>query len=141
VIVAATTCRNENSPLTRIKSLSYLDNIIARNEATARGVDDALMVNTAGNVVCGTVANLFLLVDGGLLTPPVEDGALPGVARADVITLTRAEERTITRDLLARAGEAFLTNALGLRPIIEIDGAAVGDGEPGLITQLVATRV
>jgi branched-chain amino acid aminotransferase len=141
VIVASTTCRNDNSPLSRIKSLNYLDNIIARNEATARGADDALMLNTRGDIVCGTVANIFALVDGGLITPPIEDGALPGVARADVITLTRAEERTLSRELLARASEVFLTNALGLRPIIEIDGAVVGDGEPGLITQLVATRV
>lgn len=141
VIVALATCRNEKSPLARIKSLSYLDNIIARNEAMARNADDALMLNTAGNVACGTVANLFVLVDGGLLTPPVEDGALPGVARADVITLTKAEERTISRDVLAQATEAFLTNALGLRPIVEIDGAPVGDGAPGLITQLIATRV
>jgi branched-chain amino acid aminotransferase len=141
VIVAAATCRNDKSPLSNIKSLNYLDNIIARNEAAAKGVDDALMVNTRGNIACGTVANVFALVDGGLITPPVADGVLPGVARADVILLTRAEERTISRDTLAKATEVFLTNALGLRPVIEIDGVPVGDGEAGLITQLVATRV
>jgi len=141
VVIATSTCRNEKSPLSRIKSLNYLDNIIARSEATARGADDALMLNTVGNVVCGSVGSLFLLVDGGLLTPPVSDGALPGLARADVITLAKAEEQTITRDMLARAAEAFLTNALGVRPITHIDGTPVGDGEPGLITQLLATRI
>lgn len=141
VIVAIGTRRNEYSPTSRIKSLGYLDNIIARQEASARSVDDALMLNTAGNLACATVGNVFLLIDGGLLTPPVADGALPGIARADVIALTKAEERTITREMLDRAAEAFITNALGLRPIISIDGAPVGDGAVGLITQLVATRV
>jgi branched-chain amino acid aminotransferase len=141
VMIAITTRRNEHSPTSRIKSLGYLDNILARQEAAAGGFDDALMLNTAGNVVCGTVANLFALIDGELLTPPVSDGALPGLARADVITLARAAERTLTREMLSRASEVFLTNALGLRPVIAIDGATVGDGEPGLITQLIGTRV
>ena len=141
VIVATGTRRNEHSPTSRIKSLGYLDNIIARQEASARAADDALMLNTAGNLACATVGNVFLLIDGGLLTPPVSDGALPGIARADVITLTKAEERTITPEMLGRSAEAFITNALGLRPIISIDGAPVGDGTVGLITQLVATRV
>ncbi|TAL00985.1 MAG: 2-keto-4-methylthiobutyrate aminotransferase [Rhodospirillaceae bacterium] len=141
VTIAASTCRNEKSPLSRIKSLGYLDNIVARREADARGVDDAIMLNTRGDIACATVANVFLLVDGGLITPRVEDGALPGLARADVITLARAEERTVSRDELNRASEMFLTNALGVRPVTHIDNAPVGDGEPGLITQLLATRV
>jgi branched-chain amino acid aminotransferase len=141
VIVAASTCRNERSPLSGIKSLNYLDNILARREAEAAGADDALMLNTQGNVACGSVANVFLLVDGGLITPPVKDGALPGIARADVITLARAEERTVTPAMLTQASEAFLSNALGLRPVTHIAGTPVGDGEPGLITQLLATRI
>ncbi len=84
---------------------------------------------------------MFLLLDGGLVTPPVSSGALPGIARADVITLTRAEERVLTPDDITRATEIFITNALGLRPVIAVDGVAVGDGAVGLITQLVATRV
>ena len=141
MIVAQTVRRNEHSPASRIKSLAYMDNVLARNEATKAGADDALMLNTAGNLACATVGNVFLLIDGGMLTPPVGDGALPGIARADVIALTKAEERTITPEMLSRAAEAFITNALGLRPIVAIDGAPVGDGAVGLITQLVATRV
>ena len=141
VIIATGTRRNEHSPTSRIKSLGYLDNIIARQEASDRAADDALMLNTAGHLACATVGNVFLLIDGGLLTPPVTDGALPGIARADVIALTKAEERTITHEMMERAAEAFITNALGLRPIIAINGAPVGDGTVGLITQLVATRV
>jgi branched-chain amino acid aminotransferase len=141
VAIATVTRRNAASPLSRIKSLNYLDNILARNEAEAKGCDDALMLNTAGHVACATVANIFLLVDGGLLTPPVSDGALPGIARADVIALARAEEKTVTREMLANAAEVFLSNALGIRAVTHIDGAPVGDGEAGLITQLLATRI
>lgn len=141
VVIAKCTRRNEHSPTARIKSLNYLDNILARQEATQRGADDALMLNTAGHLACATAANVFLLIDGGLVTPPVADGALPGIARAEAIALTRAEERTVTAETISRATEMFLTNALGLRPVIAVDGAAVGDGAPGLITQLVATRI
>ncbi|MHB1205653.1 MAG: aminotransferase class IV [Rhodospirillaceae bacterium] len=141
VIVAGVTRRNEHSPLSRIKTLNALDNILARNEAAGAGADDALLLNTQGRLAESTVANVFLLVDGGLITPPVEDGAMPGVARADVIRLAKAEERPVTQDLLARASEIFLSNALGIRPVIQVGDAAVGDGEPGLITQLLATRI
>lgn len=141
VMIATSTRRNEHSPTARIKSLAYVDNVLARQEATAASADDALMLNTAGNIACGTVGNFFALIDGELLTPPVSDGALPGIARADVIALARAAERTITRAMVERASEAFLTNALGLRPVIAIDGKDVGDGAPGLITQLIGTRV
>ena len=99
------------------------------------------MLNAAGFVIGTTAANIFLLVDGGLMTPPLEDGVFRGIARRDAIALARAEERQITPDLLPRASEMFLTSVLGVRPIMHIDGVAVGDGEPGLITQLIATRV
>ena len=141
VIVSSTTRRNEHSPLAAIKSTNALDSIIARNEAQAAGVDDALLLNTAGHVAEGTIANLFLLVDGGLITPPVNDGALPGIMRGEVIRLARAEEKTVTVEILKRASEAFLSNALGLRPIVSIDGHPVGDGEAGLITQMLAARL
>ena len=141
VIVASTTRRNQHSPLSRIKSLAYADNILARLEAIAAGADDAVLLNTAGDVAEGTVGNIFLLVDGGLFTPRVEDGALPGVMRADIIKLTRAEQRVVNLDMIERASEIFFTNALGIRPVIYVGGRAVGDGMPGLITQLLATRV
>lgn len=141
VIVAKTTRRNEYSPLSRIKHINYLDNILARREAEAAGADDALLLNTAGNITESTVANIFLLVDGYMLTPSVSDGALPGILRAEAIKLARAEERTITMDMLTRSSEVFLTNALGVRPVTYINGRPVGDGDPGLITQLLATRL
>jgi branched-chain amino acid aminotransferase len=64
-----------------------------------------------------------------------------GVMRADVIRLARAEEKPVTLEMLARASEVFVTNALGIRPVIAINGTPVGDGEPGLITQMLAVRL
>lgn len=141
VIVATSTRRNEHSPLSRIKHLNYLDNILARQEAEKARADDAILLNTACRVTESTVANVFVLVDGFMLTPPLEDGALPGIMRAEVIKLARAEERTITPEMLKRSSEVFLTNSLGVRPVTHIDGQAIGDGEPGLITQLLETRL
>jgi branched-chain amino acid aminotransferase len=141
VVIAAATRRNEHSPLARIKSLNYLDNVLAKHEAAAKGVDDALLLNSRGELAGASAANVFALIDGGLTTPRVDDGALPGVARAEAITLARAEERELTPAMLSRASEVFLTNALGVRPVVSIDGRPVGDGEPGLITQLLAARL
>jgi branched-chain amino acid aminotransferase len=141
VIIAKSTRRNEHSPLSRIKHTNYLDNILARREAEAAGADDALLLNTAGRVAESTVANIFVLVDGFMLTPPVGDGALPGIMRGEAIKLAKGEEGEVTPEKLMRASEVFLTNALGIRPVTHIDGKPVGDGEPGLITQLLATRL
>lgn len=141
LMIARGTRRNEHSPLASIKSLNYLDNILARQEAAAAGADDAVLLNTAGRVAETAVANIFLLMGGGLVTPPVSDGVLPGIMRGEIIALARAEERAVTTDDLATAGEIFLSNALGIRAATHVDGRPVGDGEPGLITQLLAARV
>ncbi len=66
-----------------------------------------------------------------MVTPPVADGALPGVIRAEVVTAAGAEERSLAPEDLARASEAFVTNCLGIRPVVSVDGAPVGDGRPG----------
>lgn len=141
LITATRTRRNQHSPLARIKSLNYLDNVIARAEAAAAGADDALILNTDGRVAETSIANIFALIGGRLVTPPVADGALPGVMRAEVMRLARAAERSLAADDLRAASEVFLTSALGLRAVVALDGQAIGDGAPGLITQLLATRV
>ncbi len=115
LIVARGTCRNERSPLSRIKSTNYLDSILARREAEAAGADDAVMLNTAGRVAEATAANIFLQLDCGWVTPPVEEGALPGVMRAAMIEAWAAAERPVTVDDLGRADAIMLTTALGLR--------------------------
>jgi branched-chain amino acid aminotransferase len=141
LMVAHGTRRNEHSPLARVKNLGYLDNILARREAVAAGADDAVLLNTQGRVAETTVANIFFIIGGGLVTPPVSEGALPGVMRAEVIRLARAEERPIEAGEVDRASEIFVSNALGIRPVVRMNGRDVGDGVPGLITQLLAVRL
>ncbi len=133
LVTAAVTRRNERSPLSRLKTLNYLDAVLARQEAARRGADDAVLLNTAGRVAEATAANLFAVVDGALLTPPVEDGALPGLRRAEVIERLGAEVRPIGPTELARATEVFLTTSLGTRAVVSLDGRQVGAGAPGSV--------
>jgi branched-chain amino acid aminotransferase len=138
--------RNEHSPLARVKSLNYLDNVLARREAEARGADDALLLNTAGDLACASAANLFLLLDGTLVTPSVASGALPGTLR-ELLTSELAPrvglevvERTVRPQELRAAEEAFLTNALmGIVPLIEVDAIPIGTGEPGPVSTVLGT--
>ncbi len=131
LVVARDTRRNEHSPLSRIKSLNYLDNVLARREAARRGGDEAVLLNTAGRVAETSIANLFLVRDGRLFTPPVAEGALPGIQRAAVIDAHPVVERPIEAAELFSADEIILTNSLGLRAVASVDGAPVGTGDPG----------
>ncbi|MBC8340020.1 MAG: aminotransferase class IV [Rhodospirillales bacterium] len=140
-IIATETRRNEHSPLSRIKSLNYLDNVLALGEAVAKGADDALMLNGAGNLACATSANVFAVIGGNLVTPPVQDGCLDGVLRADVLGALGGEERTLAPGDLAGASEAFLTNCFSVRPLIMVDGQQIGNGKPGPITGRAQKRV
>ena len=133
-VIARVTRRNEHSPLSGIKTIGFLDEILAAREAALRGADEALLLNSSGNLAEATVANLFLVIDGGTVTPPVIDGALPGVMRAEVIKVLAAAERTLKPADLAIASEAFLTNSLGIKPLIMVDGAPIGDGKSGPVT-------
>ena len=133
-VIATVTRRNEYSPLSGIKTIGFLDEILAAREAALRGADEALLLNSSGNLAEATVANLFLVIDGGTVTPPVIDGALPGVMRAEVIKVLAAAERTLKPADLAIASEAFLTNSLGIKPLIMVDGAPIGDGKSGPVT-------
>ena len=139
--VTASTRRNETSPLSRVKSLHYLDNLLAREAARRTGADEALLLNTRGLFADGSGSNIFIVRAGELLTPPVEDGALPGVTRGAVLELAEAagiavREVSLTSEELSSADEAFLTNAVGgLMPLVSVDGAPVGSGVPGEVTQ------
>ncbi|MDG5494581.1 MULTISPECIES: aminotransferase class IV [Azospirillaceae] len=122
LIIATRTCRNEHSPLSRLKTLNYLDSIIARNEAQARGADDAILLNSRGQVAEASAANLFVRLDGHWLTPPVSDGALPGTMRAALLKAWGAGERSLLPADLDRAEEMVLTTALGIRPVSTVSG-------------------
>ena len=125
-IIATVTRRNQASPLSQIKSLNYLDNILARLEAARLGANEALLLNTVGRVVESSAANLFVVLDGVLTTPPIEDGPLPGIMRGLLIERCGAVERSLTPDLLFAAESAFLSSSLGLRPLVMVNGRRIG---------------
>lgn len=125
MVVCRTTCRNESSPFSGIKSLNYGDNILARREAIARGASDALMLNTQGHVACATVGNVFFRIEGQWVTPKLSDGILPGIARAIIIQRIAASERSLTEQDLLQADAAFISNSLGCTHIAAIEGRAL----------------
>lgn len=126
--------RNEGSPLSRMKSLAYLDNVLAAAEAAKRGADEAILLNNAGRVACAARANLFAVLDGRLVTPPAADGVLPGIARRVVLERAAAlrlpaEEASLSPADLARAAEIFLTNSLfEIRSVGRLDGRTLESG-------------
>ena len=119
--------RNETSPASQHKTLAYLDNILATEEARSAGCDDALFLNTKGELACAATANIFVRIGDDLYTPPVSDGALPGVTRQAALQIAsdvglRALEQSLHPDQLSAADDVFLTNSLrGLSPVTAID--------------------
>jgi len=122
-VVTVSVRRNEGSPLSRLKSLSYLDNVLARREAQAAGADEALMLNNRGEIACAGAANLFWIEGGVLFTPALDCGVLDGTVRARVLERARglgieAREVRVGLERLDAAEGLFLTNSLiGLRPV------------------------
>lgn len=127
-VTAVGVCRNEGSITARLKTLGYLDNILAQGQAARAGGDEAILLNGKGRVACGARSNLFACVDGRLLTPAIEEGALPGITRHAVLRLCAelaiaAEEGALSRDVLRDASEVFFTNSLlEVMPIRRLDG-------------------
>jgi branched-chain amino acid aminotransferase len=121
----------------RVKSLNYLNNVLAKQEARQRGADEALLLNAAGLVAEAAVANLFVWRGGELLTPPVTDGALEGVTRRSVLELAGdlglpAREQSLGRFDLFSADEVFLTGSgAGLVAVRSLDDRTIGAGVPG----------
>ncbi|MGQ3672798.1 aminotransferase class IV [Xanthobacter sp. TB0136] len=128
LIIATVTRRNEFSPLSQVKSLNYLDNILARQEATQKGADDALLLNTQGRIAETTIANIFAVIEGRLLTPPLNDGALPGVMRAAMMG-QGAQEASLHLSDLEQADELFLTSSLSIRPVQALGARTYGSFE------------
>ncbi|MBU0859685.1 MAG: aminotransferase class IV [Alphaproteobacteria bacterium] len=123
LITATSVRRNEGSPLSRIKSLNYGDNILALMEARAHGADDALMLNNAGNAACASAANIYVQVGDDVLTPPLADGAMDGIVRARLIAQGFAREQTITAAMLAQCGGMMVSNStMGVRPVVAFNG-------------------
>jgi branched-chain amino acid aminotransferase/4-amino-4-deoxychorismate lyase len=122
-VMVSTVRRNARSPSARLKTLAYVDNVLARREAEAQGADEALMLNTAGHAACATAANLFWITEGRLHTPSLGCGVLDGIMRAQVLASAPVEEVRMGLDGLLQCEAAFLTNSLiGLRPIKVLAG-------------------
>jgi branched-chain amino acid aminotransferase len=122
-VVTVTWRRNEHSPVAGLKSTSYAENVVALREAHARGADEAVLANTAGNLCEGTGTNVFVGIGGRLLTPPLSSGCLPGITRELVIEVADVDERDVPLAALADADEAFLTSSTrDVQPIASVDG-------------------
>jgi len=131
-LITATVGRNEGSPASRLKTLSYLDNVLAREEARAAGADEALMLNNAGLVACAAAANVFWLEGERLITPALQCGVLEGIMRAKTIESAGSlglpvEESCAEIARLTAAEAIFLTSSLvGLRPVSALNGKQFG---------------
>jgi len=141
-IITASTLRNHSGALSpRIKSLNYLNNILAKIEGTDAGCEEALMLNHKGEVAECTGDKVFLVKHGVLRTPPPEAGILEGITRNAVIALAkqdglRVEQVPLVRHDLYTADECFLTGtAAEVIPVVSLDGRAIGDGKPGAATR------
>jgi len=141
-IVTVPTVRNLHSALNpAIKSLNYLNNVLAKIEANNAGVEEAIMLNAEGYVSECTGDNIFIVKAGKLFTPPLSAGALYGITRQTVIDLATAAghdvvEPNLTRYDMFNADECFLTGTgAEIIPVTKIDGRVIGNGKPGPVTK------
>ena len=146
-IVTTSTIRNHPAALDpRIKSLNYLNNILAKIEGLQAGCVEALMLNHLGEVTECTGDNIFVVREGRLCTPPTDAGILEGITRQAVIDLAKeasigVKEARLTRHDVYIAQECFLTgSAAEVVPVVKIDGRTIGDGKPGPITRDLMSR-
>ena len=146
-IVTVATTRNLHSAVNpAIKSLNYLNNILAKIEANNAGVEEAVMLNSQGFVAECTADNIFIVKGNQLLTPPLSAGALYGITRGVVMEMARessmdVSEPNLTRYDLFNADECFLTGTgAELIPVVKIDGRVIGTGKPGPVTKDLVNR-
>ena len=140
--VSAWQCPTDNSIPPQLKIMGhYAGNALAKSDAVEKGFDEAIMLNQDGYVAQGSGENIFLVINGKLVTPPTWNNILPGITRDCVITLAKNElgietiERPVYRAELFIADEVFLTGtAAHVTPVAEVDHRQVGDGEIGEIT-------
>ena len=140
-IVTISTQRNIHEAVNpQIKSLNYLNNILAKVEAINAGVEEAIMLNSEGYVAECTGDNIFLVKNGVLMTPPIHSGVLRGITRGAVIDIAHLKEIPVKEEVLTRydvfnADECFLTGtAAEIIPVVKIDRRKIADGKPGKMT-------
>ena len=146
-IVTVPTVRNLHSALNpAIKSLNYLNNILAKIEANIAGCEEAIMLNAEGYVSECTGDNVFVVKEDQLLTPPLSAGALYGITRRTVMEMAgesgmKVSEPNLTRYDLFNAGECFLCGTgAEIVPVVSIDGRVIGNGKPGPVTQRLVAQ-
>jgi branched-chain amino acid aminotransferase len=146
-IVTCATRRSSPAALNpAVKSLNYLNNVMARIEANLASADEALMLNDAGTVAECTADNVFIVKHGQIFTPPVAAGALRGITRSVVFEIAaelgvKVRETNITRHDVFVADECFLTGtAAEIVPVVKADGRSIGSGKPGPITARIIAR-
>jgi branched-chain amino acid aminotransferase len=146
-IITVPTVRNLHSALNpAIKSLNYLNNILAKIEANNGGCEEAIMLNAEGFVSECTGDNIFIVKGNQIMTPPLSAGALYGITRGVVMEMGResgmiVSEPNLTRYDLFIADECFLTGTgAELIPVVKIDGRIIGTGKPGPITKDLVSR-
>lgn len=141
-LVTAPFARNESSPLAGIKCASYAENLFALDHARKNGADEVLLFNTRGDLCEAAAANVFLVRDGGVMTPPLASGCLAGTMRARVMELCREigtpmSEVTLTNADLLAAEAMFLTSATrGIVPVSGFDGRAFSECPGDLVERL-----
>ncbi len=136
--------RNATSPMSYMKTLNYMDNILAREEATNLGANEALLLNGEGNLCEGSMTNLFYIKEGQLYTPSNVCGLLPGIVRqlvieriAPMLEIDVAEGEYEPMRLF-EADEAFITNSvMQIMPLVTVNHLNIGDGTPGMLTQIL----
>src|SRR4051794_15496600 len=143
-VITASVIRNHPNAISpRVKSLNYLNNILAKIEAIDAGVPEAIMLNHEGNVAECTGDNIFTVRGGTVYTPGTADGILEGITRKTIIELCHKHgilclEKTLQRHDLYVADECFLTgSAAELIPVTRIDGRTIGSGSPGPVTKRI----
>jgi branched-chain amino acid aminotransferase len=146
-LITVPTARNLHSALNpAIKSLNYLNNILAKIEAINGGCEEAVMLNSEGFVAECTGDNIFIVKGGELLTPPLSAGALYGITRQTVMDLARdggmqVTEPNLTRYDLFNADECFLTGTgAEVIAVVKIDGRVIGNGQPGSVTKRLISQ-
>src|SRR5215467_75060 len=146
IVTCATRRSNPAALNPAVKSLNYLNNVMARIEANLAGADEALMLNDGGNVAECTADNVFIVKHGRISTPPITAGALQGITRSLVFEIAaelgiKVKETDITRHDVFVADECFLTGtAAEIVPVVNVDGRSIGNGKPGSITMRIMTR-
>lgn len=146
IVTVATTRNLHNALNPAIKSLNYLNNILAKIEAHNAGVEEAIMLNAEGYVAECTGDNIFAIKGNQLLTPPLSAGALYGITRGTVMDLAResglqVSEPNLTRYDFYNADESFLTGTgAEIVPVVKIDGRVIGQGVPGPTTKMLVAK-